>query len=376
MPTRDALQKELLSAKEENARLEDLLVTKELQIEKIKKLNTRLNLCVEGLEQELERQIKETTEVINKQEQENIDSQKALDESIKAKQEPESKLRELAKAIDAVSAKSTKYNESLREVNAKTSTFVKHLTPEDGWGAQTVPVRTHSGEPTSVSWLQQPQVTELEDCSANNILQQVFSNPQEIVDAIEVLSQTIQCLGEDVLKSEKANLELQQLLDIKVKQMQEQMELITSEFDALRDQIKKKTDNIKQKQQDIAEMLPELSKTLPQETLSKLTSVYNCCRNRPEEKQTTLQMLSFIEKVVDEQLRQIEAIRGSKYHRIKNKVIRERIEGERQRLIALEEQRRIEKLKIRQRLAFTSTTKPAAKPRKRSSLPAGKDTEK
>lgn len=371
MPTRNALQRELLSAEEENALLEDLLVTKKLQIEKIKKLNTRLNLCITRLEQEIERQIKETTEVINKREQENIDSQKTLDESIKAKQEPKSKMKELAKATDAVMAESTKYNESLREVNAKMSMFVKHLTPEDGWGTQTVPVRTNSGEPTSVSWLQQPQVTESED----NILQQVFSSPQEILDAIEVLSQTIQCLGEDVLKSEKANLELQQLFDIKVKQMQEQTELITSEFDALRDQIKQKTDNIKQKQQDIAEMLPELSKTLPQDALSKLTSVYNGCRNRPEEKQTTLQKLSFIEKVVDEQLQQIEAIRGSKYHRIKNKVIRERIERERQRLIELEEQRRIEKLKIRQRRAFKSTTKPAVKSMKRSSLPGEKDTE-
>lgn len=373
MPTRNALQRELLSAEEENALLEDLIVTKKLQIEKIKKLNTRLNLCVECLERELERQLKETTEVINKHEQENIDSQKALDESIKAKQEPKSKMKELAKATDAVMAESTKYNELLREVNAKMSTFVKRLTPEDGWGTQTVPVRTNSGE--STSWLQQPQVTESEDCSADNILQQVFSCPQEILDAIEALSQTIQRLGEDVLKSEKANLELQRLLDIKVKQMQEQTALITSEFDALRDQIKQKTDNIKQKQQDIAEMLPELSKTLPQDTLSKLTSVYNCCRNRPEEKQTTLQKLSFIEKVVDEQLQQIEAIRGSKYHRIKNKVIRERVERERQRLIELEEQRRIEKVKMRQRLAFKSTTKPAVKSKTRSSLPGDKDTE-
>lgn len=373
MPTRNALQRELLSAEEENALLEDLIVTKKLQIEKIKKLNTRLNLCVECLERELERQLKETTEVINKHEQENIDSQKALDESIKAKQEPKSQMKELAKATDAVMAESTKYNELLREVNAKMSTFVKRLTPEDGWGTQTVPVRTNSGE--STSWLQQPQVTESEDCSADNILQQVFSCPQEILDAIEALSQTIQRLGEDVLKSEKANLELQRLLDIKVKQMQEQTALITSEFDALRDQIKQKTDNIKQKQEDIAEMLPELSKTLPQDTLSKLTSVYNCCRNRPEEKQTTLQKLSFIEKVVDEQLQQIEAIRGSKYHRIKNKVIRERVERERQRLIELEEQRRIEKVKMRQRLAFKSTTKPAVKSKTRSSLPGDKDTE-
>lgn len=373
MPTRNALQRELLSAEEENALLEDLLVTKKLQIEKIKKLNTRLNLCVECLEQELERQLKETTKVINQHEQENIDSQKALDESIKAKQEPKSKMKELAKATDAVMAKSTKYNELLREANAKMSTFVKHLTPEDGCGTQTVPVRTNSGE--STSWLQQPQVTESEDCCANNILQQVFASPQEILDAIEVLSQTIQCLGKDVLKSEEANLELQRLLDIKVKQMQEQMGMITSEFDVLRDQIKQKTDNIKQKQQDIAEMLPELSKTLPQDMLSKLTSVYNCCRNRPEEKQTTLQKLSFIEKVVDEQLQQIEAIRGSKYHRIKNKVIRDRVERERQRLIELEEQRRIEKVKMRQRLAFKSTTKPAVKSMKRSSLPGEKDTE-
>lgn len=375
MPTRNALQRELLSAEEENALLEDLLVTKKLQIEKIKKLNMKLNLCVKCLEEELERQIKETTKVINKHEQENIDSQKALDEIIKAKQEPKAKMKELAKATDAVMAKSTKYNELLREVNAEMSTFVKHLTPEDGWGTQTVPVRTNSGEPTSVSWLQQPQVTESEDCSADNILQQVFSCPQEILDAIEVLSQTIQCLGNDVLKSEKANLELQRLLDTKVNQMQEQMVLITSEFDAVRDQIKQKTDNIKQKQQDIAEMLPELSKTLPQDTLSKLTWVYNCCRNRPEEKQTTLQKLSFIEKVVDEQLQQIEAIRGSKYHRIKNKVIRERLERERQRLIELEEQRRIEKLKIRQRLAFKSAPKRAAKSMKRSSLPGEKDKE-
>lgn len=374
MPTRNALQRELLSAKEENALLEDLLVAKRLQTEKIQKLNARLKLRVECLEQELERQIKETTEVINKHEKENIDSQKALEESIKAQQEPKYKLKELAKATDTLMAESTKYNELLREVNEKMNMFVKHLTAEDDCNTEPGTVWSNAGKPTSVSQHKEPQIAQSEDCSANNILQRVFSSPQEILDAIEVLSQTVQCLGEDVLKSEKANLEIQQLLDIKVKQMQEQTELINSEYDALRDQIKQHNDNIKQKRQDIAEILPELNKTLPQGTLSKLSAVYNCCRNRPEEEQTTLQKLSFIEKVVDEQLQQIEAIRGMKYHRIKNKVIRDRVERERQRLIELKEQKRMEKLRIRQEHAFKSSTKPTVKSIKRSSLPREKGT--
>lgn len=374
MPTRNALQRELLSAKEENMLLEDRLVGKRLQTEKIQKLNARLKLRVECLEQELERQIKETTEVINKHEKENIDSQKALEQSIKAQQEAECKLKEFSTATDTLMAESTKYNELLREVNEKMNMFVKHLTAEDHCNTETGTVWSNAGKPTSVSQHKVPQIAQSEDCSANNILQRVFSSPQEVLDAIEVLSQTIQCLGEDVLKSEKANLETQQLLDIKVKQMQEQTELITSEYDALRHQIKQHNDNIKQKHQDIAEILPELNKTLPQGTLSKLSAVYNCCRNRPEEKQTTLEKLSFIEKVVDEQLQQIEAIRGIKYHRIKNKVNRERIERERQRLIELKEQKRIEKLKIRQEHAFKSSTKPTVKLMKRSSLPREKGT--
>lgn len=376
MPTRNALQRELLSAEEENALLEDLLVAKRLQIGKIQRLNARLNLCVECLEQELERQIKETNEVINKHEKENIDSQVALEESVKAKKEPKSRMKKLAKDTDALMTECTKYNELLREKNDMMSMFVKYLTPEENCNIETDTVRTPTDKPTAVYAPEEPQVAQSEDCSANNILQQVFSGPQEILDAVEVLSQTIQCLAEDVLKSEKATLELQQLLEIKMKEMQEQTELITSEYDALRDQIEQKKDSIKQKQQDIAELIPELNRTLPQDTIAKLTTVYNCCKNRPEEKLSTLEKLTFLEKAVDEQLQQIEAIRGSKYHRIKNKVIRERTERERQQLIEMEEQKRIEKLKIRQGLAFKSTTKAAPKPRKRSSFPIEKDTAK
>lgn len=376
MPTRNALQRELLSAEEENALLEDLLVAKRLQLEKIQKLNARLNLWVKCLEQELERQIKETKEVINKYEQENIDSQAALEESVKAKQEPKSRMKKLAKTTDALMAEITKYNELLREKNEKMSTFVKYLTPEDDGNVETDAVRTGTDEPAAGSELEEPQVAQAEDCFANNILQQVFSGPQEILAAVEVLSQTIQYLAGDVLKSEKATLELQQLLDIRVKEMREQTELITSEYNVLRDQIEQKKDNIKQKQQDIAELLPELSRTLPQDTMAKLTTAYNCCKNRPEEKQSALEKLTFLEKTVDQQLQQTEAIRGSKYHRIKNKVIRERTERERQQLIEMEEQRRIEKLRIRQGHAFKSPTKAAAKPRRRTSLPVEKDTAK
>lgn len=376
MPTRNALQRELLSAKEENVQLEDLLTAKRLQIVKIQKLNKRLNLWVKCLEQELERQIKETNEVINKHEQENIDSQLALEESVKAKQEPKSRMKKLAKATDALMAEITKYNELLREKNEKMSIFFKYLTSEDNCNVKTDTVRTPTDKPTAGSELEEPRVADSEDCLANNILQQVFSGPQEILGAIEVLSQTIHCLAEDVLKSEKVTLELQQLLDIRMKEMREQTELITSEYDALRDQIEQKKDNIKQKQEDIAELLPELNRTLPQDTMEKLTTVYNCCKNRPEEEQSALEKLTFLEKTVDEQLQQIEAIRGSKYHRIKNKVIQERTERERQQLIEMEEQRRIEKLKIRQGFAFKSPTKAAAKPRRRISLPVEKDTAK
>lgn len=351
MPTRAALQRELLSAEKENVLLEELLVAKRLQIEKIKKLNARSKLCVQHLEQELERQIKETAEVINKHERENIDAQAALEESIKAKEEPKAKIKKLAKDTNAVMADNTKLNELLRETNEKMFTFVKHLTPED-------------------YELEEPQVAESEDCSANNILQRVFCSAQEVLDAIEGLSQEIQCLGKDVFTIEKVLPELEQLLDIELKESQEEMELITSEYDALRDRIEQIKDNIKQKQQDIAEILPELDRTLPQDILSKLSTVYNCCKNRPEGKQTTLEILTFIEKVVDEQLQQIEAIRGSKYHRIKNKVIRERTEREKQKLIAMEEQRRLERLKKRQRQAFKSVGKAT----KRSSLRREKDT--
>lgn len=376
MPTRNALQRELVSAEEENALLEDLLIGKRLQIEKIKKLNARLNLCVECLEQELEKQIKETNEVISEYEEENIDSQAALDESVKAKQEPKSRLKKLAKESDALMSANKKYNDLLRERNEKMSTFVKYLTPEDDCNVETDKVRSPTDKPAAVSELEEPQVAQPEDCSANNVLQQVFSNPQEILDAIEVLSQTIQCLAEDVLKSEKATLELQQLLESQMKEMQEQTELITAEYDALSDQIEQKKDNIKQKQQDIAELIPELNRQLPEDTLDKLTTVYNYCKNRPEEKLSILEKLTFLEKAVDDQLQQIEAIRGSKYHRIKNKVIRERTERERQQLIEMEEQKRIEKLRIRQGLAFKSPTKVPSKPRKISSLPTQMDAAK
>lgn len=376
MPTRNALQRELLSAEEENALLEKSLVDKRLQIEKIQKLNARLNLCVECLEQELQRQIKETNEVVSKYEEENTDSQTTLEKSIKAKKEPKSRIKKLAKDTVALMAESAKYNELLREKNEKISMFVKYLTPEDNGNVETDTVRTPTDKPTAVSELEEPQVTQAEDCSANNILQQVFSGPQEILDAIEALSQTIQFLAEDVLKAEKATLELQQLLDIKMKEMHEQTELITSEYDALRDQIEHKKYKIKQKQEDIAKLIPELNRTLPEDMIEKVTVVYNCCKNRPEEKHSILEKLAFLEKAVDEQLQQIEAVRGSKYHRIKNKVIRERTERERQQLIKMEEQKRIEKQKLRQVLAFKSTTKAAAKPTKKSSLPIEKDTAK
>lgn len=376
MPTRNALQRELVSAEEENAQLEDLLIGKRVQIEKIKKLNARLNLCVECLERELEKQIKETNEVISKYEEENIDSQAALDQSVKAKQGPKSRLKKLAKESDALMSENKKYNNLLRERNEKMSTFVRYLTPEDSCRVERDKETTPTDEPTAVSELEEPQVAEPEDCCANNILQQVFSSPQQILDAMEVLSQTIQCSAEDVLKSEKATLELQRLLELKMKEMQEQTELITAEYDVLRDQIERKKDNIKQKQQDIAELMPELKRTLPEDTVDKLTTVYNCCKNRPEEKLSILEKLTFLEKAVDDQLQQIEAIRGSKYHRIKNKVIRERTERERQQLIEMEEQKRIEKLRIRQGLAFKSPTKVPSKPRKISSLPPQKDTAK
>lgn len=376
MPTRNALQRELVSAEEENAQLEDLLIGKRVQIEKIKKLNARLNLCVECLERELEKQIKETNEVISKYEEENIDSQAALDQSVKAKQGPKSRLKKLAKESDALMSENKKSNDLLRERNEKMSTFVRYLTPEDNCRVERDKERTPTDEPTAVSELEEPQVAEPEDCCANNILQQVFSSAQEILDAMEVLSQTIQCSAEDVLNSEKATLELQQLLELKMKEMQEQAELITAEYDVLRDQIEQKKDNIKQKQQDIAELIPELKRTLPEDTVDKLTTVYNCCKNRPEEKLSILEKLTFLEKAVDDQLQQIEAIRGSKYHRIKNKVIRERTERERQQLIEMEEQKRIEKLRIRQGLAFKSPTKVPSKPRKISSLPSQKDTAK
>lgn len=375
MPTRNALQRELLSAEEENALLESFLVSKRLQIRKIQNLNARLNLCVECLQQELERQIQETNEVINKHEEENLDSRVALEESVKAKQVPKSRMKRLAKDTDALLTESATYNKLLREKNEKMSMFVKYLTPDDNSDVKTDGVRTLADKPTAVSELEEPQDAESEDCSANNILQRVYSGPQEILDAVEVLSQTIQCLAEDVFKSEKATLELQQLLNVKMKEMQEQTKLITSEYDALKDQIEQKKDNIKQKQEDIAELLPELKRTLPRDTQAKITTVYNICRNRPKEMQSTLEKLTFLEKAVDDQLQQIEAIRGSKYHRIKNKVIRERTERERQQLIEMEEQKRIEKLKIRQILAFKSP-KAAAKPRKRSSLPVEKDTAK
>lgn len=376
MPTRNALQRELLAAEEENAVLEDFLVAKRLQIEKIQKLIARLNLCVECLEQELERQIKETKEVITKREEENIASQVALEESIRAKQEPKSRIKQLNKETIALMSESTKYNEILKGKNEEMSMFVRYLTPEDNCNVETDRVRTSTDEPTAGSELVEPQDAQSEDCSATNILQQTFPGPQDILDAIEVLSQTIQCLDEDVLKSEKATLELQQLLDLKMKEMQEQTELITSEYDVLREQIERKKDTIKARKQDIVELLPELSRTVPQETMAKLTMVYNCCKNRPEDKQSILEMLTFLEKAVDEQLQLIEAIRGSKYHRIKNKVIRERTERERQQQIAMEEQRRIERLKTRQMLAFKSPTKVAAKVPKKSSLPKEKDTAK
>lgn len=372
MPTRNALQRELLSAEEENVLLEDLLIGKRLQIEKVQNLNARLKLCVECLEQELERQNKETNEVINEYQKENIDSQAALEESIKAKQEPKSKMKKIVKDTDALMAENAKYNKLLRGNNERMSMFVKYLTPEDNCNVETDTLRAPADKPTALSELQEPQVAQSEDCSANNILQQVFSAPQDILDAIEALSETIQCLAEDVLSSEKAALELQQLLDHKMKEMQEQNALITSEYHTLREKIKQKKDNIKQIQQDTAELIPELSRTLPLDTMEKLTTVYNCCKNRPEEKQSVLEKLTVLEKTVDEQLQQIEAIRGSKFHRIKNKVIRERTERERQELIEMQEQKRIEKQKMRQ--AFKSGTKAPAKPKKKSSLLKEKDT--
>lgn len=364
MPTRNALQRELLSAEEENALLEDLHVAKKLQIEKIQKLNARLNLWVECLEEELKKKIKETNEVINKYEEENRDSQAVLEKSIKAKKEPKTTIKNLAKDTDALMSENTKYNELLRAKNKQMSMFVKYLAPEGDCNGETDSARTPTDEPTAVSEHDEPQVAQPEDCSANNILQRVFSGPQEIHDAIEVLSQTIQCLAEDVLKTEKATLELQHLLDIKLKEMQAQTGLVNSEYDALRDQIKRKKENIKKKQNDIEKLIPELNRTLPEDTMAKLTAVYNCCKNRPEEKPLILEKLAFLEKAVDELLQQIEAVRGSKYHRIKNKVIRERTERERQQLIEMEEQKRIEKQKMRQRLSFKSTTKAAPKPRK------------
>lgn len=364
MPTRNALQRELLSAEEENGLLEDLLTAKRLQIVKIQKLNVRLNLCVQCLEQELDRQNKETNEVINNYEKENIDSQATLEESIKAKQKPKFEMKKIAKDTNALMDESAKYNELLRKKNKKMSMFVKYLTSEDNCSVETDTLRTPTDQPAAVSDLKEPQVAQSEDCSASNILQHIFSGPQDILDAIEALSKTIQCLAEDVLKSEKAALELQQLSDTKMKEMQEQNALITSEYDALREQIKQKKDSIQQVQQDISQLIPELNRTLPHDTMEKLTTVYNCCKNRLEEKHTVLEKLIFLEKAVDEQLQQIEAVRGSKFLRIKNKVIRERTERERQELIEMEEQKRIEKQKMRQ--AFKSSTKAPAKPRKKS----------
>lgn len=358
MPGRHAIMKELALAQQESLHLDDLLKAKKKQIENIEKLITKMTLRIKHLELEIERQNHQVKEVQNYTLEKHMDASAFLEENQRAKQEVIAKIEKVYQDMAPITNENAKFHELLADVNEKMNILVKCLVPDNAMDAkvlsqndvQSCPGMTE--EPTP-SFVHKETKSKLEADSSKygNILKQHFSSPQQTLDAIDLLSRTVKDLNETCFKAEQMPVDLQQTLNLKVQEIQDDTGELASQVNAQKDKINKTKEHILEKQQHIAKLKSEAHSDLPETELLKLSKIYDCCMNRPSTYKNIQEKMTYIENEVVNILDVIENIHDVKFDKLKRKVAAERRERQRKEWAILQNKKREEKLRKHQERA-------------------------
>lgn len=330
MAKQDTMTRELFLIKQQNKVEEVFLDSIRSEIKDIKMDTAVMEQHIKNLEREIERQNYYAEKVQKETEKKCMDARTLLEKKRQAKQEVIATMDRLTQEMATITSENMKHDEFLSEFNKSMNILEKEMPLED---KEALVTKSKLDNDSS----------EYED-----ELHQYLSDPQQVLDMIASLSETVNSLSRTCPMAVQSQTELQKLLETKVKKIQEDTEKLASQINSKKDIINKmKTRLSRQKQcaSVVKSLKSEEPNDLSQAKDLKISEIYRCCVNNLPTTINTLEKMSSIEYKVLKLLEVMENIHDEKFEKLKKKMVAERREWKRKERLVLENKKWEEKMK-------------------------------
>lgn len=336
------IMKHLLSTKQVKPVVEDFLNTKRSEVTNIKTDNVVMERHIKGLEKQIERQNYHAEVVRNETVKEGLDAKALLEEKNNAKNEVTARTEKLSHEIKIITNENMKQEKFLAELNESVNTLVKELDQSlklhDAFESDEEDESdTETNEDTD------PATTS--DAGLGTQLHHSFADSQQLVDRVNVLSQTVKSLNKICYMDEQTQTRLQRLFNNKVRELEKGTEKLASKVNAIKFNIAKLKTSIKELQQHVSKLKLEENNVLSEALDAKVSEVYRSCLTGKPIAENILKKMTWIENEVVRLLEVMEHINDRKFRTLRVTMVQERIkrqaeEKERQRLKKREERKK------------------------------------
>lgn len=325
--TQEAILNIFVLIKQQNKVQEVFLDGIRSEVKDIKTHTAVMEQHIENLEQEIERQNYHAEKIQKKTEKKCMDARTLLEKKRQAKQEVIATMDRLTQEMATITSENMKHDEFLSELNRCMNILEKAIPLKD---KKTLVTKSKMDN---------------DSCEYEDELHQYLSDPQQVLDTIVYLSETVKSLTEACHKAEQSQNELQKLLETKVKKIQEDTEKLAPQVNSKKDIINKMKTQISRQSAFMLKSKSEEPNDLSQAKDFKVSEIYRWCVNRSPTTLNTLEKMTSIENEVLQLLEVIENIHDEKFDKLKKKQTTERRDKERKKKLALECKKREEKMK-------------------------------